>query len=545
VARYNTDGTLDTSFDNDGRLTTDFFGSQDTTNGTDDRVNSVAVQPNGKIVAAGRAYSPSALGDFGIVRYNSNGSLDATFGLGGKVTTGFFGDDEAFAIAIQSDEKLVVSGKGRNTTTLDDFAMIRYLSDGTLDTSFGIGGKVTTDFYDDEVHIEFDGARCMAIQPDGKIVVAGSAINRTGSSDFAIARYSSSPPNQPPTVLGQTISRRRGDDGTVSNIVLASDDLTPAGNLTVALGLVPSGINVSNVTNNNGIVTATIASDCSAPLGDNFISLQVTDSGGLVATGTLTVNVTENPTPSVTITSPPSGAVYQIGSTLNFAGGFLDNTGDVHTAQWGFSSASSSFSQTGTVDEINKTVVTSRAFNSVGVYLVRVSVTDECGNIGTATTVNSNQQAKIIIYDPNAGFVRGNGSINSPLGAYRTNPNLTEKVKFKFDSEYQNGSSLPIGSTEFQFKTANFDFNGTTYNWLLISGAKAQYEGSGTINGSGNYGFILTAIDGHVNGGIDKFRIKIWNKSTGNIIYDNQVTGDISDTADPVTPLNGGNIIIH
>jgi hypothetical protein len=74
---------------------------------------------------------------------------------------------------------------------------------------------------------------------------------------------------------------------------------------------------------------------------------------------------------------------------------------------------------------------------------------------------------------------------------------------------------------------------------LIIAGKKAQFIGSGTINGSGNYGFILTAFDDSP----DKFRIKIWNKNTGEIVYDNQI--DSSDNANPSTALGGGSIVIH
>lgn len=84
-----------------------------------------------------------------------------------------------------------------------------------------------------------------------------------------------------------------------------------------------------------------------------------------------------------------------------------------------------------------------------------------------------------------------------------------------FNSKYQHGANVPTGNTEFQFRVADFNFKSTNYDWLVVAGAKAQFKGSGTINGSGNLGFMLTAIDGQLNGGgQDKFRIKIWNKST-------------------------------
>ena len=251
--------------------------------------------------------------------------------------------------------------------------------------------------------------------------------------------------------------------------------------------------------------------------------------------------------PAVLITSPPSGAAYQIGSTVNFAGSFTDNAGVTHTAQWTFSSNSNSFSKVGTVNETNQTVGASFTFNSPGVYLVSLSVTDNSGNSGAATTVNNDLQAMIVVYDPNGGFVTGGGWIDSPLGAYRANLSLTGKASFGFVSKYHNGANVPTGNTEFQFKAANLNFKSTSYEWLVIAGAKAQYKGSGTINGSGDYRFMLTAIDGQSNGGggVDKFRLKIWDNSTGGIVYDNQVNGDTGDNATPSTALGGGSIVIH
>jgi len=89
------------------------------------------------------------------------------------------------------------------------------------------------------------------------------------------------------------------------------------------------------------------------------------------------------------------------------------------------------------------------------------------------------------------------------------------------------------------------NFHSESYDWLVVAEPKAKYKGTGTINGTGEYSFMLTAIDGQINGGhgVDKFRIKIWDKATNDIIYDNQ-TG-ASDTDDPTTALGGGSIVIH
>ena len=149
------------------------------------------------------------------------------------------------------------------------------------------------------------------------------------------------------------------------------------------------------------------------------------------------------------------------------------------------------------------------------------------------------------VYDPNGGFVTGGGWIDSPVGAYLMDPTLTGKANFGFVSKYQKGATTPVGETEFQFKAGDLNFHSSAYEWLVIAGARAQYKGTGTINGGGNYGFILTAIDGQIvgGGGVDKFRMKIQNKTTGEIVYDNQVGA--SDDAILTTSVGGGSIQIQ
>src|SRR5215471_5387552 len=174
LARYNSDGSLDSTFGSGGKVErTDFSGL----------FVALVLQPDGKIVVAG-----GKNGDFVLVRYNGDGSLDTTFGSGGTLTTDFSGrDDEAYALAIQSDGKIVAAG--RTTTTsgsvMSDFALARYNSDGSLDASFGTGGKVTTAFPS-----PFPGAAySMALEPDGKIVAAGGGLDV--ESGIRLARYNS------------------------------------------------------------------------------------------------------------------------------------------------------------------------------------------------------------------------------------------------------------------------------------------------------------------------------------------------------------------
>jgi uncharacterized delta-60 repeat protein len=178
LARYNSNGSLDSTFGTDGKVTTDFA------NGTDQGY-SVAIQTDGKIILGGYV-NPGP--NFGLARYNSNGSLDTTFGIGGKVTTDFAnGTDEGYSVAIQTDGKIILGG---TVYPGPNFGLARYNSDGTLDSTFGTGGKVTTDFANST-----DKGYSVSIQTDGKIILGGSALGGSavisGSTNFALARYNS------------------------------------------------------------------------------------------------------------------------------------------------------------------------------------------------------------------------------------------------------------------------------------------------------------------------------------------------------------------
>ena len=177
LARYNTDGSLDTTFGGDGRVINSFSYRDD--------ARAVAVQGDGKIVVVGRAQLGKY--DFLVVRYNADGSLDTTFDGDGWVTTDFAGShDRAYAVTLQTDGKIVVAGSALLGPTINDFALARYNSDGSLDTSFDGDGRATTSFHPAGSN---DFAYDVAVQTDGKIVAAGYTWSDGGA--FALARYNS------------------------------------------------------------------------------------------------------------------------------------------------------------------------------------------------------------------------------------------------------------------------------------------------------------------------------------------------------------------
>jgi PKD repeat protein len=275
--------------------------------------------------------------------------------------------------------------------------------------------------------------------------------------------------------------------------------------------------------------------------GDNgtyTVQLTVDDGQGGTHTSSTTAtiaNVAPNlgalTVPGAPIALAPGGNVVNLAATFTDPG-FLDT----HTGSLNCDGGSA-----GAVTASGGSASGACTFSAAGVYSVALTVTDDDG--GSDTEAGA---AYIVIYDPSAGFVTGGGWIMSPAGAYVDDGSLEGKATFGFVSKYQKGATTPTGHTQFQFHAGSFEFSSTAYDWLVIAGARAQYKGIGTIGGrAGTFGFLLTAIDGQVagGGGTDKFRIKIWDQATGNVVYDNQL-GQLEDSG-AATALGGGSIVIH
>lgn len=172
LMRFNADGSLDSSFDGDGKVTTPSLVN----NGF---VTSLVLQPDGKIVAGGHGAGTT---DFTLVRYNADGSLDTMFGTGGKVRTPVLsGNDNLWALALRPDGRIVAAGQAHNGLN-GDFAIVSYNADGTLDTTFNGNGKLTT-----AISSAGDVLNAVVIQPDGKIVAGGWCSGTVGQS-FALLR---------------------------------------------------------------------------------------------------------------------------------------------------------------------------------------------------------------------------------------------------------------------------------------------------------------------------------------------------------------------
>jgi Leucine-rich repeat (LRR) protein len=340
--------------------------------------------------------------------------------------------------------------------------------------------------------------------------------------------------NQPPVVeAGSGLAGVEGQlVGLSSTFVDPDPDDTHAAVIDWGDGTVDSGV-VSEA-GGSGTVSGTHAY---VEDGWYTVTVTVTDDSGDSGVDTTTVDVA-NAAPVVGVITAPVDPV-QLGLTVTASAGITDpGVLDTHVATWAWGDGTST---SGTVTESGGagTVTGSHLYAMAGVYAVTLTVTDDEGAAGEA------HFRYVVVYDPDGGFVTGGGWITSPPGAYVPDPTLTGRANFGFVSKYRHGASVPTGTTEFQFHAAGFNFRSTSYQWLVVAGAKAKFKGEGEINGGGSYGFMLSATDGALpgGGGSDKFRIKIWDKATDVVVYDNELGAP--DDADPTTVIGGGSIVIH
>ncbi len=301
LVRYNADGSLDTTFDGDGKVTTPVLNSHDS-------AWSVAIQPDGKIVAGGITDNGDNWTDFALVRYNANGSLDTTLDGDGKVTTPVMDskwDDVVSSVAIQPDGKILEFGYTENPSNTD-FALVRYNTDGSLDTTFDSDGKVIT-----PVLAGRDYGRSMTLQPDGKIVATGSSNNGT-NYDIALVRYNAN----------GSLDTTFDGDGKVTTSVLNSHDYAFSVAVQLDGKIVTAGYS-DNGSNSDFAVVRYGAAGCTTPTQTGTATATRTNTPTRTATNTPTATAsatftpTYTPSATATSTATPSGNYSNVSASLS------------------------------------------------------------------------------------------------------------------------------------------------------------------------------------------------------------------------------------
>ena len=281
--------------------------------------------------------------------------------------------------------------------------------------------------------------------------------------------------------------------------------------------------------------------------GSYQITLTASDGRGgthtAIATATI-ANVAPKLAPFAAPAAPvgvaPGGVSVAISATFTDPG-----TADVHSA---------------TLDCGNGVTVPSAAPNgtasgtctyaTAGIYAVRVTVQDGDGGSDTRTAAG-----KVVVYDPTGGWITGGGWISSTEGASwitsvarvlpgtrrgTTNTaSLAGKLTFSLLARYED-SATPTGNAAFKLQLTTFDFSSTALDWLVVTGNMAYLHGRGTVNGSGDYEFEASILDDPLG---DTIRVRIWNRSTGEVVLDSQPGA--ADDAAAGTSVGGGSLEIH
>jgi hypothetical protein len=279
----------------------------------------------------------------------------------------------------------------------------------------------------------------------------------------------------------------------------------------------------------------TFADDEAGAADDKYtVKVDVDDDDNGTGTASFPVTVA-NLAPTVSPLVAPMAPV-PTNSAITASSSYSDAGADDHTVTWSWGDGTST-TQNKNVDA-DGPISASHSYTTSGLYTVRVTVDDHDGG------VISQEFESVVVFDPSGGFVTGGGIIDSPTGALVGDPAATGPATFAFVSKYVKTSNTPTGNTQFRFNAGNFELSSTAYEWLVVSGARAQYKGTATVNDQPGFGFLLTAIDGArlPGGGPDKLRVKVWNTTTGTIVYDNQVGAP--DAANPTTSIKGGQIAI-
>jgi len=290
---------------------------------------------------------------------------------------------------------------------------------------------------------------------------------------------------------------------------------------------------IGSVGNNNDGTWSWSFNSSDGPAESQTVTIDADDGNGGTAQTSfqLTVN---NVAPTVDAITVPTAPIDINAQPVNASATFSDPAGskdEPYTCTVDYDDGS--VPQAGTVSGGTCTGA-DQTYAEAGIYQVTVTVTDKDGATGNASATEF-----IVIYDPDVGYVMGNGWFRSPAGAYLTDPTLEDYAMFALFSRYKKGANVPTGSTKFLFMTADLFFRSSTYDWLVITGSNyAKFKGTGTVNGelapNGEaYKFKIWARDDAP----DTFRIKIWYEDGDDelVVYDNGL-----DQA-----IEGGDIVIN
>jgi len=338
--------------------------------------------------------------------------------------------------------------------------------------------------------------------------------------------------NAPPTAdAGGPYVGFEGSPNTLSGSVSDLD----GDSVSISWGITWTGDATSCILTDDTTLTPSITCN-----DDATVTATLTASDGIntpVASVTTLEVGNVSPTAGVVSTSP---TMIAVGGTINTSVTVNDvGTNDTHTASIDWDDTSTS---AGTVTESSGsgTVSGSHVYTAPGVYTLSITISDDDGGQVVATAFSY-----IVVYDPEGGHVRSTAHYDSPSGAYTPedsgDADVTGDASIGMEVQYDNaGSTVPSGHADFRFRLADLEMDSTGISWLVVENTltHAYFVGTGTVNGVSGYEFLVSVIDGSP----DRVRVRVWETSSGTVIYDNQYNAPV-DTA-PLTATSSGQIVI-
>ncbi|WP_442510878.1 VCBS domain-containing protein [Novipirellula sp. SH528] len=555
VARFTATGVLDTTFDSDGYAITDVNGT--------DSASGIAIQSDGKIVVLGN--TDAGGNNFSVVRYNTDGSLDTTFSGDGKVEIDFgaSSDDVANSILIQSDGKIVVAGKSNN-----QFALARLTSGGVLDTSFDSDGLVTTDF-----GVGDETISGLAQQSDGKIIAAGTA-----NLDIALARYNTDgsldtsfdgdglqTSDLGATERAYSVALTSTEKIVVSGItdLMGSNDVmlqryNADGSLDTGFNTTGTVITVANATNEYAYSAQVLGNGAISIAGNmqnnGFLLNQYNEDGSLDTSFAPTANLVDaNPTyveGSAAIVLDASVSVFdrELSAQDNFSGStiaLVRRVGVNGEDVFGFNDGNGLTMSTGSLYK-NGQIVATIDLTSPG--LAVVTFTDSNGETPTQTDVNN--VLRQFTYANNSDsppasvellwyFVDGNGGDQGTGGSHFITGVMTVNITATNDDP-TNAGSLPSDITVTEDVSGNVDLSQINLSDVDEGGGdltvtlttstggnlSASSGGGVTVGGSGTGVLTMTGTLADLNTYLD---------TASNIQYLHSTANQAGDNADTIT----------
>lgn len=383
----------------------------------------------------------------------------------------------------------------------------------------------------------------------GDLTTSVGAVSESGGSGSVSATHSYSIPG----MYTVAVDVNDGDGGVATRTITIHVNTPPTANAggpyvgpegsTLSLAATAGDDDSDALTKSWSFAQVADAGTTCTPTGPATLTPTITCDDNAIVLATLSVSDGVNP-PVVSVATvtfgnvaPAVGAltatpsIQGVGASVSASASFTDvGTHDTHTAMidWGDGSSAASMTESAGAGSATG----SHLYADVGIYAVSMTVTDDNGG---ATTVSTS----VVVYDPTGPFVTANGNFNSPSGAYTpdnpTDPNVIGTAHIDFLAKYQHGDTVPTGHGAFRFNAAGLTLDSTGYFWLIVTpaGDETFFRGTGNVNGVSGYEFLVSGIDGSP----DLVRIKVWQTSTGMVVYDSQPGA--ADDADPVLPLTG------